>query len=369
MAKYDFLNDIDESLFFTVLSEKGEGRFLQAAVAYQLMKSGQASRMALKVADQTSRRMKALPKAEQIRRATIGGTRMQHMLRSNPELKQNHYAKTGKLIREWNQNNPELSKQRKDACADGLAKWRKDNPELAKAQWAKASAAAVEHLKKHETWRKANGISNELALWKKGIDIAHQRFANWKNTDAGLKWRDSNSKKMSELRKDPNSEWNKKMKQSHFNSKAKRESELKNIKIAQQRSHYQVICPKCKASGDNVVMHVHHFNKCTFDEKKERVALESMNSLCIYKSKKDINRVFTSFGFDLKYFEKYKIFERFFKKLYPDKKTNGLCVVKEFDIESYFKELQLNEINRKIDIKHRQIERAKIMRQKKARLT
>jgi hypothetical protein len=244
--------------------EKGDGKAWQATVTRGMMKNGLARRMALKIADQTSRRMKALPKAEQIRRASIGGTHMQLKLRSNPELKQQHYTKHAELIKEWNQNNPELSKQRKDAAADGLAKWREENPELAKAQWAKANAAAVAHIKKYETWRKANGISKELALWKKGLDVAHAKLRSdeFKQSEEGIAMRDAASARLAEARKDP--EFNNKIKESFKNSEAKRKSELENLKKAAAVVYANVTCPHCAKEGSKRIMTRWHFDNCKY---------------------------------------------------------------------------------------------------------
>ena len=172
----------------------------------------------------------------------------------------------------------------------------------------------------------AQKASAELECWKIGWEVAHKNYKIWQQTDDYQKWVINKSNIMSENRNDPDSEWNKNMRISHLNSEAKRKSELENIKIANEHAHYNVTCPVCNKQGDAVVMPRHHFDNCTFDKVKELEVVNSIEDNHVFKNKNEIKDLFISSGFDLNYFGKYNIFDKYFRKLDPSKKTSGRCI-------------------------------------------
>lgn len=244
--------------------EKGNKAY-QATVAYLKMKNGDASKMAKKAAPSISKRMKNRTKQQVLKASKAGGKSMQDNLRANPEKKKLHYSVTGTSIKNWNENNPELKQQRVSNAAKGLAKWREENPELAKQQIAMANEAAVKVIKEKESWRKAQGISQELALWKKGLDLAHEKIRSeeYKQSPEGKRTRKKASNRMKDQRKNP--EFNKKMKEALNNSEAKKRSQLENIKKASAVAHSKIVCPHCQKEGPRTLwIGRYHFDKCKF---------------------------------------------------------------------------------------------------------
>lgn len=107
--------------------------------------------------------------------------------------------------------------------------------------------------------------SHELNSWKEGLQkmINHNK-ENW---HANKNRKEISSKKLSELRKNP--EFIEKMKNSLDNSEAKKISELNNWKKMNEAAHIKVICPHCKKEGPKAIMSRWHFDNCK--QKKETI--------------------------------------------------------------------------------------------------
>jgi hypothetical protein len=247
-----------------------------------------------------------------------------------------------------NKENPEESKARVEKSIDGLTKWREENPE-------KAEAA----IKK---WQDAgHKVAWEKEVWRDSILIAQGAWRAFLLTPEGDEWKKRQSNRMKESRKDP--VFNAKMKKALNESEAKLVASRKSVKLATKASHYKVTCPKCKFKGDVTVMGRHHFDNCTFDEAKEIRLIKSLDNV-VYRNKKTFLELFTK-EFDKNYFWKYRVYDRYFVKLYPNRKTSGFSVKKTFDKDGYFKSLELKEIERKAKVLEGQRERQRAMAEKR----
>lgn len=352
MSKYSFLDELEESPIFKSLYEKGEGVFLQAAVAYQLMKSGQASRMASKSVENSENWIinRVTPEQQHIN-SKKGNDIFLSRLQNDEEF-YNWFCKNQSvnLIR-FKEENPEKFNEHQSKRVKASMQWRIDNPEEHDKNFKAFQEKGNTRRKELESQRIAQGISIQKAIWMIGLKKAWEKTQSeeWKNSEKAIEYRLAISNRLKNLRNDKNSDFYKNMMLGLANSEAKKKSDLENIKLANKYTHYIVTCPKCGKTGDNPIMRVHHFDKCTFNESLEIKALNILENEIL--SRKEIIRAFDKIQLDINYVSKYKIMERYFKKLYPNKSTSGKFVKIDFNIDAYFLRLEEDKIAKRKIIK------------------
>jgi len=284
--------------------------------------------------------------------AKRGRAKLQEKLDNDPEFYADWCDSKSKGALRFKEEYPELFEEYQKLRMDTVMQWRIDNPE--------------EHAKNFANFQaKGQARAKELECWKIGWEVAHKRYKEWQQTEDYLRWKEERSEWLSNQRKDPNSEFNINMRKGLAESEAKRKSELENIKLATEAAHYEVICPKCGKPGDAVVMSRHHFDKCTFNQQLELKVIKGISDKHIFRNQKEIQEIFLKAGFKSNYYFKYDIFDKYFLKLDPSKKTSGFCVLNTFDFDAYYLDLEHKEIERKAKVLEGQRQRARNMAEKR----
>lgn len=327
-SDYSFLNDMDDSPLFRFLSEKSEGRLHQIAcmISWACTPEGRKTtslggkNASPYLAEWARFYAKNFP-LEFAKICSRGGKTMQERLNNNLELKREHYASVAASLVLWNAQNPEDSNRRIENAIEGLRIWREENP--------------VAYKNSLDAWQKS-GTAASMAVegWKIGWKIARIRYKLWQKTEDYTRWLRERSREMSEWRKDPLSDFNLRMKEAHRNSKAKKESEIENIKKATESMARKVSCPVCGREGAYRIMKRHHFDNCTFNEKLELEVIRELSNEKVY-SMREIKSLFLNAGMDKIYFGKYSVLERYFKKFDPSKVTLSKYVLSEIEQSVY----------------------------------
>jgi len=352
---FQFLDEQDDTPLFQALDEKGEGRLHQQAVAKAWANTefgrslcsmgGKLSGPAL---GEWTKLMSKVNPEWTLQNAKNGRAHLQEKLDSDPEFYADWIDNKSKGALKFKEEYPELFDAYQKLRVDGAMQWRLDNPE--------------EHEINQKNWQEAGQKAAwEKEVWKDSILIAQGAWRAFLLTPEGDAWKLKQSDRMKLKRKDP--VFNAKMKKAHDESEALLASRRESIKAAIKATSKKVICPRCNKSGAYRVMKRHHFDNCTFDKAKEIRSINSLDNI-VYKNKNTFIELFTK-EFDKSYFCKYNVYERYFVKLYPNKKTSGLSVKITFDKDSYFKSLELKEIERKAKVLEGQRERQRAMAEKR----
>ena len=353
---FEFLDEQDDTPFFKALAEKGEGRLHQQALASAWGKTkfgrslcqigGRLTGPAL--GEWMILMSKVNPKWTNLN-AKNGRAKLQEKLDSDPYFYQDWITAKSEGAKKFKEEYPILFEEYQKIRVQASMQWRLDNPE--------------EHAKNFANFQtKGQARAKELECWRIGWEVAHKRYKEWQQTEDYLRWKKERSEWLSYKRNnDP--EFNAANAEAGRNSKKKQKSDRKNIKLANEATHQLVECPKCKKLGDKPVMERHHFDKCTFDLSKELEIINNITNDRIFSNSKELKSIFEASNLQGKtYFTKYDILSRYFKKLFPDKKTSGKYVKKEFNTSSYFQEMEDEEVKRKEKIKSERIKRAKLLK-------
>ncbi len=351
MPKYSFLDEQDETPLFMALSEGKEGRLHQQAVASAWAKTKFGNALCSMGGKLTGPALgewmqlmsKVNPKWTE-QNAKNGRAKLQEKLDNDPEFYADWCDNKSKGALRFKKEYPALFKEYQKNRVNSAMQWRLDNPE--------------EHSENQKKWQEAGQHAAwEKEVWKDSILIAQGAWRAFLLTPGGDEWKKRQSNRMKELRKDP--EFNRANADACRNSKAHKKAAKQNLKLANDAAHYEVVCPTCGKTGDAVVMPRHHFDKCTFNEQLELKVIKGISNKHIFRNQKEIQDLFLKSGPKSNYYFKYDIFDRYFLKLDPSKKTSGFCVLNTFDFNEYYLDLENKEIERKAKVLEGQRERAR----------
>mgnify|MGYP000123526893 CR=1 FL=1 len=357
MSKYSFLEEQNETPLFMALAEGKEGRLHQiaAASAWGQTKFGRSlcqigGKLTGPALGEWMQLMSKINPEWTHQNAKNGRAKLQDKLDSDPEFYADWCENHSKGALRFKEEYPELFKEYQKRRTDASMQWRIDNPE--------------EHAENQKNWQEAGRKAAwEKEVWRDSILIANGAWRAFLLTPEGDAWKLKQSDRMKIKRQDP--KFNKANADSCRNSKAHKKAAKQNVKLATEAAHYEVICPRCGKSGDAVVMPRHHFDKCTFNEQLELKVIKGISDKHIFRNQKEIQEIFLKAGFKSNYYFKYDIFDKYFLKLDPSKKTSGFCVLNTFDFDVYYLDLEHKETERKAKVLEGQRQRAKNMAKKR----
>jgi len=181
--------------------------------------------------------------------AKNGRAKLQKKLDNDPEFYADWCDNKSKGALRFKKEYPALFKEYQKNRVGAAMQWRLDNPEEHKENYANFQRLGQER-------------SKELECWRIGFDTAHANYKLWQGTEDYQRFIKESSERMSNQRKDPNSQFNINMRKAHSESEAKRKSEIDNIKKATEKMKAQVKCPNCEKQGAFRIMKRWHFDNC-----------------------------------------------------------------------------------------------------------